>query len=120
MKKTIQILSMLLSVIMIFSLMAVNASAEGEEVLMIDPEASLFIDEPIIDPSSIEENYTLFSSEVLEGDVKDEDIIEGTPEDVKIEPEGDPDLTFAKRGGDRKSTRLNSSHALISRMPSSA
>ena len=29
-------------------------------------------------------------------------------------------LAYAKRFGDRKSTRLNSSHGLVSRMPSSA
>ena len=60
MKKTNRILSMLLSQILLFSLMAVNASAEGEEALPIWPEDSLFIDEPVADPGSVGETFTLF------------------------------------------------------------
>ncbi len=62
MKKTNRILSMLLSLILLFSLMAVNASAEGEEALPIWPEDSLFIDEPVADPGSVGETFTLFSA----------------------------------------------------------
>ena len=62
MKKTNRILSMLLSLILLFSLMAVNASAEGEEALPVWPEDTLFIDDPVADPSSMGETFTLFSA----------------------------------------------------------
>ena len=87
MKKTNRILSMLLSLILLFSLMAVNASAEGEEALPIWPEDSLFIDEPVADPGSVGETFTLFSAG-------------GPVEEGAETTEENPDPDFAKRGSE--------------------
>ena len=54
MKKTNRILSMLLSLILLFSLMAVNASAEGGEALPVQPGALLTVAEPVFEGSSNE------------------------------------------------------------------
>ena len=87
MKKTNRILSMLLSLILLFSLMAVSASAEGEGALPIWPEDTLFIDEPVADPSSMGETYTLFSAG-------------GPGEEGTGVIEENPDPDFAERGGE--------------------
>ena len=87
MKKTNRILSMLLSLILLFSLMAVNASAEGEEALPVWPEDTLFIDDPVADPSSMGETFTLFSAG-------------GPVEEGAETTEENPDPDFAKRGSE--------------------
>ena len=87
MKKTNRILSMLLSMVLLFSLMAVNASAEGEEALPVWPEDTLFIDDPVADPSSMGETFTLFSA--------------GGPGEGGAETtEENPDPDFAERGSE--------------------
>ena len=43
-----------------------------------------------------------------------------TADDIAEAPEGGRTVTSVEESGDRKSTRLNSSHIPLSRMPSSA
>ena len=60
----------------------------------------------------------LISSDI--GGAASGEIIERLRQKVKSEKKGDPQEIFAMLREDRKSTRLNSSHKVQSRMPSSA
>ena len=79
MKKTNRILSMLLSLVLLFSLMAASAAAEGEDVFLpVGQGASLTVAEPVFEGSSTEGNGLQSAPEGSESTLPVEGI-EGSP-----------------------------------------
>ena len=79
MKKTYRILSMLLSLVLLFSLMAANASAEGEDIFLpVGPGVFLTVAEPVFEGSGTEGNGLQSAPEGSESTLPVEGI-EGSP-----------------------------------------